>query len=247
MSNEQEKETKKVFKLNKETGEFKEIPLMEIPEEGIKKILAEDPASSYAIFQMEKYIVWLYHGKETSTKVKFMAARSIPVLRDELLIGGKIMTVDEGSEPLPFKFATKMADPEEYGVLDGTQEPVEFKPAYSGTEEDVNLLEKYSLEKVALFLEQIPTPNGYEREAVVAGNTIYAVKNVRRTYMGTEIEELELVPLPKDVEIDSGSYLAKNLNPRLIFENNRLILTEFLRKAEKRKQQEHFFSKLAAE
>ena len=229
----------KIFHFNKESGEFDEIGDESIPEGGIKEILANNPKDSYALFLMEKYIVWLYHGVDTSTKVKFMSAREITRKRDDILLGGKIITVDEGSEPLPFKFVTKMADPADYDL--DTEASEEYKPAYAGTIEDVSMLEKISLEKIALLLEQVQTPNGFEREAIIHDNELYAVKNIRRTYMGSEVEDIELIPRPKDTEIESGTYMGTELTPRMLFENNRLVLVELLRKTEKRKKQENMF------
>nr|MDO8111786.1 hypothetical protein [Candidatus Sigynarchaeota archaeon] len=241
MSEKKEKETVKIFRFNKDLGEFEEIPPEKIPPDGIKKLLQDNPTDSYAIFQVP-YIVWLYHGSQTSVQTKFTSARMISKLRDDILLGAKIVTVDEGSEPLPFKFVTKMADPKDFGIEQGA---AEYKPAYTGTEEDMTKLEKMSLEKVSLLLEQIPTPDGFEREVVIHDNALYAVKNARRRFMGSEIEEIELIPLPKDASIESGTYLAKDLNPRLFFENNKLLLIELLRKTEQRKKQETLFDKLA--
>jgi hypothetical protein len=235
-----EKNAVKFFKFNKESTEFEEIPAESIPAEGIKKILQEHRADSYAILQVP-YIVWLYHGPETTVQTKFISARSISKLRDDVMLGAKIMTVDEGSEPLPFKFVTKMADPADFGIEQGA---AAYKPAYTGSSEDLSKLEKISLEKVSLLLEQIPTPNGFEREVVIHDNVVYAVKNARRSFMGSEIEEIELVPLPKDARVESGTYLAKELSPRLYFENNKLLLVELLRKTAERAKQETLFDKL---
>ncbi len=240
---EERKETisTRLFKFNKDSGEFEEIPASEIPAEGIKSLIHQDKVTSYALFQIDKYVVWLYHGDETSTQVKFMSAREIGRLRDTINMGAKIITVDEGSEPLPFKFVTKMADPAEFGIDEG---PAVYKPAYTGSDEDMTAIEKMSLERVALLLEQVQTPNGWEREAIVHENQVYAIKNVRRRFMGTELEEIELVPLPKDATIENGTYMATDLNPRMFFENNKLVLVELLRKTEQRKKQETLFDKL---
>ncbi|MHA1792323.1 MAG: hypothetical protein ACTSVI_06730 [Promethearchaeota archaeon] len=239
MSEENKEDVVRVFKFSADRGEF--IEINEIPEDGIKKILSEEPTSSFAIFQMDKYIVWLYHSRETSTQIKFMSARAITNLRDDVLIGAKVVTVDEGSEPLPFQFVTNMAKPEDYG-LDTEMNAESFKPAYAGTKEDEELFIKLSLEKLSLLLEQMPIPVGYVREAVIHGDNIYAVKNVRHRYFGSEIEEIELFPLPKDVSIDSGVYLAEELCPRLLFERNKLVLIELLRKSETKKPDVSFFS-----
>ncbi|MEX2681038.1 MAG: hypothetical protein Q6373_005520 [Candidatus Sigynarchaeota archaeon] len=235
-----EKESVKFFKFNKETAEFEEIPPTSIPPEGIKKVIQENPADSFAILQVP-YIVWLYHGAKTTVQTKFVSARTVSKLRDDIMLGAKIMTVDEGSEPLPFKFITKMADPADFGIEKGT---AEYKPAYTGSAEDLTKIEKMSLEKVSLLLEQIPTPNGFEREVIIHDNSIYAVKNARRSFMGSEIEEIELIPLPKDVRVESGTYLAEELCPRLYFENNKLLLVELLRKTPERVKKETLFDKL---
>ncbi|MHA1370779.1 MAG: hypothetical protein ACTSWN_10325 [Promethearchaeota archaeon] len=229
MENSKENEMIRLFKFNKEQGKFEELPEDEIPEDGIKEILESSPDSSFAIFQMDKYLVWLYHGVETDTRMKFMSAREITNLRDEILLGGKVLTVDQGSEPLPFQFLVKMKDPKDFG-LSQNEAVLEYKPAYAGTDEDDQKLEKISLDNLALLLEQVQTPAGYEREAVIHDNKLYAVKLVRRKYMGTEIEDIELVPFPKDVNIENGVYFNENLKPRLLFENNQLRLVEILRK-----------------
>jgi hypothetical protein len=240
MSEPKEKGAVKTYHFNSETEEFEEIPQENIPEEGIKQLLQENPGDSYGIFQVP-FIVWLYHGPDTTVQTKFKSARAISKLRDDVLIGAKIVTVDEGSEPLPFKFVTKMANEADYNVTQGT---ADFEPAYTGSAKDMTALEKMSLEKISLLLEQIPTPEGFEREVVINDNTMYAVKNARRSFMGSEIEEIELVPMSKETNIESGTYLAKDLNPRFFFENNKLVLVEMLHKTEQRKKQESIFNKL---
>ncbi|HME56034.1 MAG TPA: hypothetical protein VKM55_27780 [Candidatus Lokiarchaeia archaeon] len=235
-----EKGAVKTYHFDDETGEFEEISQESIPEEGIKEILVANPGVSYAIFQVP-FIVWLYHGPETSVQTKFKSARAIAKLRDDVLLGAKIVTVDEGSEPLPFKFVTKMANPEDYNIVQGS---AEFEPAYTGSEADMTSLEKMSIEKISLLLEQIPIPEGYEREVIIHENTMYAVKNARRSFMGAEIEEIELIPLSKEATIENGTYLANDLNPRFLFENNNLVLVEMLHKSEQRKNQESIFSQL---
>ncbi|MHA1683182.1 MAG: hypothetical protein ACTSUE_19745 [Promethearchaeota archaeon] len=235
----EKRENIRLYKFSRDLGEFTEIHDDEIPEDGIKELLHAEPSSSFALFQMDKYMVWLYHGSETSTQVKFMSARGITRLRDEILLGGKVMTVDEGSEPLPFQFATKMADPADHGVEE--IDPSTFKPAYTGTKEDESYLLQLSLENITLLMEQIPTPADLEREAVIHDNQLFAVKNVRRRLFGSEMEEIELVPMPENVEIESGTYLAKDLLPRLYFENNKLVMIELLRKVTRREKTVTFF------
>lgn len=235
-------EKNRLFKFDRESGEFIEIHADEIPEDGMKVILENNQDASFALFQVDTYMVWLYHGKDTSTKVKFMSARGITRLRDEILLGGKVVTVDAGSEPLPFQFATGMADPADFD-LDTEMDRENFKPAYTGSKEDESYLAQLSLEHIVLLLEQVSTPSGYEREAVIYENELYAIKNIRRKLFGAEIEEIDLVPMPSTVQIESGTYMADSLHPRLFFEGNRLILIELLRETRDagRKPQDSFF------
>jgi hypothetical protein len=242
MSQFSDTETIKLYRFNAEANSFDEIPPENIPEEGIKVILEESHDTSYALVWVDKYIVFLFHGQATTVEVKFKSAHEITKLRDEMLLGGKVVTVDEGSEPLPFKFLTKMADPKDYGVEDGQ---AAYSPAYSGSEADMDKFEKLSLEKISLLLDQVPAPDGYMREAVIHENTLYAIKHARQRFMGSEIEEIELVPLPKGSSIENGVYMAKELTPRLLFENGHLVFVELLRKTAQRQKQETLFDHLA--
>jgi hypothetical protein len=243
MSQFSDAETIRLYRFNTETNSFDEIPPESIPEGGIKDLfLAEGHETSYALIWIDKYIVFLFHGQDTSVSVKFKSAHEITKLRDKILLGGKVVTVDEGSEPIPFKFLTKMADPKDYGVEDGQ---AVYAPAYSGSEADVDKFEKLSLEKISLLLDQVPTPDGFVREAVIHENNLYAIKHARQRFMGSEIEEIELVPLPKGSSIESGAYMAADLTPRLLFENGHLVFVELLRKTAQRQKQETLFDHLA--
>ena len=47
--------------------------------------------------------VWLWHGSNTTTRMKFIAAKSASKVRDKHGPEFKIVSIDEGSEPLEFK------------------------------------------------------------------------------------------------------------------------------------------------
>ena len=52
-------------------------------------------------------------------------------------------------------------------------EAAQTGPAYEGTEEDLELLESLSREKILLILEKAGVPKGYERKMIIVKNKIF--------------------------------------------------------------------------
>jgi hypothetical protein len=109
-------------------------------------------------------------------------------------------------------------------------ETVQTGPAYEGTEEDLELLESLSREKILLILEKAGLPEGYERKMVIVKNKLFGYKEYDRNYLGSVIKEKQLFPLKEEVE--DGAYLAENYVPRMLLSYNNVILTELLEKVE---------------
>jgi hypothetical protein len=212
-----EKEQVIVFQFNDELGEFEELeigedlPLYELFDSDFS-LLFVDP---------ERYRVWIWHGSNVTTRMKFIAAKIAPSIRDRYGIAYKITTVDEGDETFPFK------------VMAGQEEKIDYEeiqtgPAYEGTKEDLELIEELSREKILLLLEKTELPEGYERKMVIVKNKIYGYKEYERNYLGTMIKEKQLFPLKEEVE--DGAYMAENFTPRMLFSFNNVVLTELLKK-----------------
>ena len=216
---EREKEKILVFQYNDQLGEFQELeieqnfPLHELLDSEFI-LLFVDP---------KRYRVWIWHGAETTTRMKFIAAKLAPSIRDRYGIAFRIIAVDEGNEMLGFK------------VMLGLEEEVEYAeaqtgPAYEGTSEDLELLESLSREKILLLLEKTGVPEGYERKMVIVNNKIFGYKEYDRDYLGSVIKEKRLFPLKEDVE--DGPYLADKYVPRMLFSYNNVVLTELLEKVD---------------
>jgi hypothetical protein len=47
--------------------------------------------------------IWIWMGENASIRKRFIATQKVPTIRDRYGIDFKIVTVDEGSEPLEFK------------------------------------------------------------------------------------------------------------------------------------------------
>lgn len=217
-----DKEKLIVFQYNDELNEFQELELTEDIE--ITELL--DPDFVLLFVDPTRYRVWIWHGSNTTTRMKFIAAKLAPTIRDRYGIGFKISAVDEGNETLGFKIAAGIEKEPEYLET-------QTGPTYEGTEQDMELFESLSREKILLILEKAGVPEGYERKMVIVQNKIYGYKEVDRNYLDSVIKEKRLFPLKE--EIEDGPYLAENYVARMLFSYNNVVLTELLKKTDKKK------------
>ncbi len=218
---EEEKEKIIVFQYNDQLNEFQELEL----EEDIEITELLDPDFILLFVDPSRYRVWIWHGSNTTTRMKFIAAKLAPSIRDRYGIGFKISAVDEGNETLGFKVAAKLEEEPDY-------EEVQTGPAYKETAEDLELIESLSREKILLLLEKAGVPEGYERKMVIVKNKVFGYKEYDRNYLGSVIKEKKLFPLKE--EIEDGPYLAESYIPRMLFSYNNVVLTELLQKSERK-------------
>lgn len=216
---EREKEKILVFQYNDQLGEFQELEIEE--DFPLNELL--DSEFILLLVDPKRYRVWIWHGAETTTRMKFIAAKLAPSIRDRYGIAFRITAVDEDNEVLGFK------------VMLGLEEEVDYTeaqtgPTYEGTSEDLELLESLSREKILLLLEKTGVPEGYERKIVIVNNKIFGYKEYDRDYLGSVIKEKRLFPLKE--EIEDGPYLADKYVPRMLFSYNNVVLTELLEKVD---------------
>jgi len=214
---EEEKEKLIVFQYSDELNEYQELEV----EEDVQMHELLDPDFILLFVDSKRYRIWLWHGSNTTTRMKFIAAKLAPSIRDRYGIGFKIEAVDEGNETLGFKIAAGLEEEVDYTEI-------QKGPTYEGTREDLELLESLSREKILLLLEKSGVPEGYERKMVIVNNKIYGYREYDRDYLGSTIKEKQLFPLREDVE--DGPYLADNYIPRMLFSYNNVVLTELLLK-----------------
>jgi hypothetical protein len=212
-----EKEKILVFQFNDELSEYEELEI----EEDIPLYELLDSDFTLLFVDQKHYRVWIWHGSNTTTRMKFISAKMAPNTRDRYGIGNIIASVDEGNETLGFK------------VMIGLEKEVDYSkiqtgPAYEGTEEDIELFKALSREKILLLLEKAEVPEGYKRKMVIVKNEIYGYKEYDRIYLDSVIKEKQLFPLKEDVE--DGPYLAEDYIPRMLFSYNKVVLTELLKK-----------------
>ena len=217
----EEKEKIIVFQYNDELNEFQELELEEDIE--IQELL--DPDFVLLLVDFTRYRVWIWHGSNTTTRMKFIAAKLAPSIRDRYGIGFKIAAVDEGNETLGFKIAIGLEEEVDYTE-------VQTGPTYEGTQEDLELFESLSREKILLLLEKAGVPEGYEIKMVIVKNKVFGYKEYDRNYLGSVIKEKQLFPLKEEVE--DGIYLAENYIPRMLFSFNNVVLTELFQKTDKK-------------
>ena len=212
-----EEEKLRVYQFNDKLGDFEELEI----EEELPLYELFDSDFILLVVDPTYYRVWLWHGANTTTRMKFIAAKIAPKIRDRYGIAYKITAVDEGNETTGFKISSgleKITDYEE-----GTQ-----GPAYEGTLEDMELLDELSREKIVLLLEKTGIPEGYKRKMVIVKNKIYGYREYDRNYMGSIIKEKKLFPIKE--EVPDGPYLAEKYIPRILFSYNNVVMTELLEK-----------------
>jgi hypothetical protein len=215
----EEREKLIVFQYNDELSEYQELEI----EGDINVVDLLDPDFILLFVDPKLYRVWIWHGSNTTTRMKFIAAKLAPSIRDRYGIGFKISAVDEANETSGFN------------IMAGVEKEVDFSdiqkgPAYEGTEEDLELLETLSREKILLLLEKTGVPEGYERKMVIVKNQIYGYREYDSVYLDSVIREKRLFPLTE--EVDDGTYLAEKYIPRMLFSYNNVVLTELLQKIE---------------
>jgi hypothetical protein len=62
-----------------------------------------DSSSIFIVVDPRGKEVWLWIGEKASIRKKFIATQSAPSIRDKYGIDFKIVTIDQGNEPLEFK------------------------------------------------------------------------------------------------------------------------------------------------
>ena len=210
-----EKEKMIIFQYNDELNDFEELEID--PDLPLHELLIPDLILLFV--DPEHYRVWVWHGNNTTTRMKFISAKLAPSIRDRYGIAFKITAVDDGNETMGFK------------ILVGLEEEIDYEeaqtgPAYEGTEEDLELIAALSREKVLLLLEKAGLPEGYERKMVLVKNKLYGYKETDKNYMDSVIKERELFPLKE--KVPDGTYLAEKYIPRMLFSYNNVVFTEFL-------------------
>ncbi len=208
-----------VYQFNDQIGDFEELIID--PDVNLSELLDDDFILLFV--DPKHYRVWLWHGWNTTTRMKFIAAKMAQPIRDRHGIAYKLTAVDQDSETHAFKFMIGLEE-----EIDYTKE--QTGPAYEGTEENLELLKSLSREKILLILEKAGIPDDYDLKMVIVKNTIYGYREYEKNYLGSVIKEKQLFPLKE--EIDDGSYLAEGYTPRMIFSYNNVVLTQLLQKIE---------------
>ena len=208
-----------VYQFNDEIGDFEELIID--PDLKLKDLLDDDFILLFA--DPQHFRVWLWHGYNATTRMKFIAAKMAPAIRDKHGIAFKITAVDQDNETQGFLIMIGLAEEIDY-------DQVQTGPAYEGTTEDLELLKTLSREKILLLLEKAEVPEGFERKMVIVKNQIYGYREYDRNYLGSVIKEKQLFPLKE--EIEDGAYLAEHYVPRMLFSYSNVVLTELFERIE---------------
>jgi hypothetical protein len=87
-----------LFEVDEKNEELREIKTID---ETVSKMF--DHFSIFIIVDPLDKEIWIWVGENASIRKKFIATQKVPTIRDRYGIDFKIVTIDEGSEPLEFK------------------------------------------------------------------------------------------------------------------------------------------------
>ena len=208
-----------VYQFNDELGDFEE--LIVDPDLKMEDLLDDDFILLFVDPQHNRVYMWI--GQNSTTRMKFIAAKTAQPIRDHHGISYKLTTIDQDDESHGFKVMLGQEQEIDY-------DQIQTGPEYEGTAEDLEFLKTMSREKILLRLEKVGIPEGFERKIVIVKNQIYGYREYDRNYLGTVIREPQLFPLKE--EIEDGTYLAEKYIPRMHFSFNNVVLTELFERIE---------------
>lgn len=88
-----------VYKFNEELQEFEVIEI----EENVPLFELLDSDKILLFVDVHESSVWVWQGKDTSTRMKFVSSQTAPHIRDKHDISFMIHSIDEGEETAAFK------------------------------------------------------------------------------------------------------------------------------------------------
>ena len=88
-----------IYQFNKELEVFEEFN----PEENVPLFEILDSDKIFLFVDMNNGKVWIWEGKNSSTKMKFISAQSAAQIRDKHDVTFTISTVDDQDETVAFK------------------------------------------------------------------------------------------------------------------------------------------------
>jgi len=133
-----------VYHFNDEIGDFEEL-MIDLDVQ-LKDLLDDD----FILLFVDPlhFRVWLWHGYNTTTRVKFIAAKMAPAIRDKYGIAFKITAVDQDNEPQGFLSMIGLAEEINY-------DQAQTGPVYEGSTEDLYLVKMNKEEQPRLSDEDI--------------------------------------------------------------------------------------------
>ena len=133
-----------VYHFNDEIGDFEEL-MIDLDVQ-LKDLLDDD----FILLFVDPlhFRVWLWHGYNTTTRVKFIAAKMAPAIRDKYGIAFKITAVDQDNEPQGFLSMIGLAEEINY-------DQAQTGPVYEGSTEDLYRVKMNKEEQPRLSDEDI--------------------------------------------------------------------------------------------
>lgn len=169
--------------------------------------------------------IYLWKGKESSVRLKFIGARISQAVRGERGLLYKVEPTDEGEEPqaLINIFDTKTATSATAG---GSVDMAEGGVVDEGESSSLAVSLSDDM-KTKLMGEALP--EGYEREGIVIGKEYYGVIKSTSTVLGKTVESEDI---QKADELPDGNLFDSKYGIRLLVEGGNIAAVEILKRKE---------------
>jgi len=118
----EKRENLTVFQYRDDLSEFQELKVAK----GSQMYKLLDSNSIMLFFDPNRYQIWIWHGKNTSVRSKFLAAKLAPSIRDKFGKGIKLLAIDEGNETREFKLAIGLIQEVDSEFFGETKKPVPY-------------------------------------------------------------------------------------------------------------------------
>jgi hypothetical protein len=200
-----------LFKLNMETTDYEEIMLTD--DSLFHEML--DSSSIFLFLDPKHYKAYLWQGKNTSTREKFVSANRAGSVTRLFSRTMKIITIEEESEVLDFKILMGIEEPP-------VEEEINQGPIYSASVKHDEIIQTQTHADLILILKRLEIPEGFKREYILVKEKLY--KFVNKDDEGIESGD-KLLSL-KEL-IPDGTFDISEFKPRLVFSRNEVLFTEF--------------------
>ena len=170
-------------------------------------------------------VIYLWKGKDSSVRKKFIGARIAQAVRGERGLLYKVEPTDEGEEPQEL-LGLLDVQPAACSTASKSMDIATSGPEAAEEGETRAVAVTLSTEmKEKLMGESLP--EGFDREGIIIGSDYYGVMKSTSTVLGKTIESSDI---QKTEELPDGQLFDQSYGIRLLVQNGNIIVIEILKR-----------------